>query len=571
MAAYTLPPMNLSNQVRAAIVLSSFALVFIGLTVNSYVRESATWDEPQHLTTGYVALTRGDYRIDPEHPPLLRLWAALPLLPLRDIRLDTRAIDTAPPAAWVGLGQFVFCHDFLYRQNEADRLLYRARFMIVLLGVLLGVLVFCWARDWFGFWPATLALALYTLEPNILAHARLVTTDLGLTCFAFGALYFLWRVTRRLNIGNAAGFIGFFTLAQVSKFSALVFWPVVLVLLAVWGANTRRWQAAVGLSIALLTASWLTIWAAYGFRYAPSAHPQWLFRFDTHSRSSIAVKLAGWADERRLLPNAYLQGFIHGQFKAQSRGAFFAGRYSTEGWWYYFPAALALKTPLCLLLLGMTGLIWGIVQRRGFLANDLFLLLPAAVYLAVAMTAKLNIGVRHVLILTPVLVLFAAQAGSELRGGSRAWLWWPLAGLLLFEFYRVSPHYLAFFNSLTGGPSQGYRYLVDSNLDWGQDLKGLKRWMDANQVAHINLCYFGTADPAYYGITCTHLPGAPFFAEAQAGPPRLPGYVAVSATQLQGAYFAEPWRSFYGKLLAHKPVAVIGHSIFIYWQETKWW
>ena len=136
---------------------------------------------------------------------------------------------------------------------------------------------------------------------------------------------------------------------------------------------------------------------------------------------------------------------------------------------------------------------------------------------------------------------------------------------------RVYPHYLAFFNRFVGGPRHGQEYLVDSSLDWGQDLKGLKRWMDKNNVQHINLSYFGTADPGYYKINCTHLPGAPFFAEQFVKGPELPGYVAVSATNLRGVYFDERWRDFYKPLLEMEPVAVIGYSIYVYRVERPWW
>lgn len=569
--------MKLTERTRTVSTLAGFVVLFIALTVGSYVRESATWDEPQHLTTGYVALTRGDYRIDPEHPPLLRLWAAAPLLALRDIKLDTRAIDAAAPVEWVGSGQFFFCHDFLYRQNDADRLLYRARFMIVLLGVLLGALVFCWAQEWFGYGPAMLALALYTLEPNILAHARLVTTDFGATCFMFGSLYFLWRTTRQFNALNLAGVAVFFALAQVSKFSAILLWPVVAVLLAVWGARSRRWFMALATGGLLIAATWLAIWAVYGFRYAPSPNPNWIYRFDAdpslQARLPTLAKAGGWVDRHRLLPNAYTQGFLLGQAKAQQRSAFFAGHYSNDGWWYYFPAAWLIKTPVALLACGLMGLVVCAVHPRLHWQCALFLILPAAFFLGAAMTARLNIGVRHVLVLYPLVILLAANGGRELGGGWPIFWLAPLvlfAPLHLFEFGRCAPHYLAFFNSEVGGPSHGYRYLVDSNLDWGQDLKGLKRWMDANQVTHINLCYFGTADPAYYGIECTQLPGSPFFVESPSAP-QLPGYVAVSVTQLQGVYLPEPWRSFYRKLQQQTPVAVIGYSIFVYRIDRPWW
>jgi len=210
---------------RTTIVLCVFAVVFSVLTVGSYTQKSATVDEPQHLTAGYTALRLCDYRLDPEHPPFLRLWAALPLLAMPDVQLDTNAVSWQTGQGWD------FSHHFLYEINDADHLLYRARFMIVVLGMVLGVLVFSWAQELFGFWTAAMVLALYCLEPNILAHSGLVTTDLGVTCFIFGALYFLWRLTRMLNFGNAVGLLVFFALAQVSKFSGLVLGPIVVLLL----------------------------------------------------------------------------------------------------------------------------------------------------------------------------------------------------------------------------------------------------------------------------------------------------------------------------------------------------
>src|SRR5688572_22506999 len=170
--------------------LLAFTAAFVALELNAYTRKSATWDEPMHLTSGYAALAAHDHRLDPSHPPLVRMWAALPLLFTDHAPLDTRTVDHARGLEWLQ-GAYGFAHRFLYVDNDADRLLYRARFMIVLLGVVLGILLFCWVREWVGFAPAAVALALYAMEPNIAAHAALVTTDLGVTCFMFGAVYFL--------------------------------------------------------------------------------------------------------------------------------------------------------------------------------------------------------------------------------------------------------------------------------------------------------------------------------------------------------------------------------------------
>lgn len=568
-------------QMRTAAALILFAVVFSILAVSSYTRESATWDEPQHLTAGYAQLKFGDYRLDPEHPPFVRMWAALPLLAMPGIQFDRDAIRIDDNMRWLFADQFSFCHQFLYRTNDADRLLYAGRFMIVLLGVLLGVLLFCWARELFGFWPAVVVLGLYLTEPNLLAHTRLVTTDFGLTCFAFGTVYFLWRATRNLSFGNMTGLVVFFALAQVSKFSAILLGPVVVALLVVHVCRRDSWPALSGVAnkalaaatlvITLAVTSYGAIWAVYGFRYAPAPGGPDQARFTTSSfaqeRSPRLGAVVEWIDGKHLLPNAYSQGFLLGQAKAQKRSAFFAGEYSTEGWWYFFPAAFLIKTPVALILLLLVGLVLCAIRWRTLLSDEVYILLPIAVFLGAAMVAKLNIGLRHVLPIYPFVVLLAGKAVAECLQSKRKVISVALVAVCLFQVVEttlVFPNYLAFFNQLVGGARNGHKYLVDSNLDWGQDLKGLKRWMDRNGVQHINLSYFGTADPAYYGIDCTHLPGAPFFAQHLVANLRLPGYVAVSVTNLRGVYFPEGSREFYKPLLERKPEAVIGYSIYVY-------
>jgi hypothetical protein len=587
---------------RTALVLVVFAVVFATLSVGSYTQKSATWDEPQHLVRGCLGW-RGDHRMDPEHPPLLRLWAALPAAFNKDLRLDTAVIDRISPADWVGLRQFEYAQDSLYRQNDADRWLYRGRFMIVLLGVLLGVLVFSWANEWLGFWPAVAALTLYCFEPNLVAHASLVTTDFGAACFMFGALYFLWRFSRcearavsapqrskpaagkgAASIGqtggralNAGAAIFFFALAMASKFTAVLLAPVVVALLAIdsWRKPNRGRAFAVsaGIVAGMFAAAWVTLWAVYGFRYAPSANPDWLFHFERGSpfgnRFPAFARLAVWADQHRLLPNACAQGFLLGQIKAQTRGAYLFGELSKTGWWYYFPVAFLIKTPVAFLAFVAGGLALVVARGRRFLETPVYLLLPVIVIVGVAMTQRLNIGLRHILPVYPLLLMVGAAAVEGLLRRGRRFI--AVAGLVLMagEFAVVYPSPLAFFNALVGGPAHGDECLVDSNLDWGQDLKGLKRWMDAHGVSHINLCYFGTAEPAYYGMNCTQLPGSGILASGS--PPQLPGLVAISVTNLRGVYYPEPLREFYRPLLSMRPVARIGYSIFVYRVDRPWW
>ena len=280
-------------------------------------------------------------------------------------------------------------------------------------------------------------------------------------------------------------------------------------------------------------------------------------------------------DEHHLLPNAYSEGFLLGQIKAQKRSGFLAGSYRTDGWWWFFPFAFLIKTPISVIVLFAAGGVLALNRWWRFVDNDaMYVMLPPAVFLAAAMLAKLNIGLRHILPIYPFALLLGGYAIAKLCAERPKPFRPALAALGLLaivEFALVCPHYLAFFNQLVGGPSHGHEYLVDSNIDWGQDLKGLKQWMNQHDVHHINLSYFGSADADYYGINCTYLPGGPFFDDKRVSRPSLPGFVAVSVTNLRGVYFAESARGMYQPLLDMQPAAVIGYSIYVYWIDQPWW
>jgi 4-amino-4-deoxy-L-arabinose transferase-like glycosyltransferase len=557
-------------------VLVCFALVFTLLEAAAFTRLSATWDEPIHLTAGYFALAHADHRVDPSHPPFLRMWAALPLLVMGPAGADTTVIDRTPVNTWFSEA-YTFAHRFLYRLNDADRLLFAARSMIVFWGIALGLLLFFWAYEWLGLLPAIVALALYSMEPNLSAHASLVTTDLGVTCFVFGTAYFLWRTCRRFTAANLAGLAASVALASVSKFSAVLLAPIVVLLLAIAvGTSGMKARRAAAILALLAVTTYVAIWAVYGFRYAPSASDGWLVRIqDTAfaSRSPGLTQVLAWIDSHHLLPNAFTQGFLFSQLPLARWPAFLFGHISAGGWWYYFPAALLLKTPLALLVLVLFGaglLLWRRPRLLG--SSVVFVAVPALAYLGVAMASGVNMGVRHILPIYPFMLLLAAVAARELLDSRRRVARTTLAILMVLsaaEVARAHLRPLTFFNTVAGGPANGFRHLADSNLAWGSNLKALKGWMEEKGIAHVNLAYFGTADPAYYGIDCTYLPGSPSFALDLIAKPRLPGYVAISGTVLSGVYLEPRWRLFYSAFWTLEPAAVIGNSMRVYWVD-RW-
>jgi hypothetical protein len=484
--------------------------------------------------------------------------------------------DGIPTRRWLG-DAYRFAHRFLYVDNDADRILYLARFMPVVLGVVLGILIFLWTREWLGFTPAVIALACYTFEPNLLAHASLVTTDFGVTCFIFGTIYFAWLTCRRFSVWPVTGLLVCFSLALVSKFSAVMLVPVVPALLALAVARGHMGpRRALTIIAALAAVSFAVVWASYGFSYLPAKSASSAMNFYdlavTNGDRMIAAVLQ-WFDTHHLLPNGYTQGFLYSYTSTQRLPAFLYGSYSNEGWWYYFPMAFVLKTPTVLILLVVAGLVIACWQRPDIQRQVVvFILLPVMVFFGIAMWTGINIGLRHILPVYPFLILLAALGARELKRISRVPRTAVIAAAAMLwasEYATAYPYALTFFNFPAGGPEGGYRHLADSNLGWGQGLKPLKSWMDQNRVTHVNLAYFGQADPMYYGIDCTHLPGAPSFATQSIARPRLPGYVAISATTLTGVYAPAPWRLFYTAFRDLPPVAVIGNSIRVYWIE-RW-
>jgi hypothetical protein len=293
-----------------------------------------------------------------------------------------------------------------------------------------------------------------------------------------------------------------------------------------------------------------------------------------HERPSSPLVFEGalLAQRLGLLPDAYLYGVLRFARHSERRRAFLLGEQSDEGWWYYFPVTLALKTPLPLLLLAGAAAALGLFDWRRH-ARDAWLWLPPIAYLALSMSRSLNIGHRHLLPLVPFVLLGAARAFVALwrrgrpaaRGALVLLLVWYGASVL-----RVHPHYLAYFNELVR-PDEGHRFLVDSNLDWGQDLPGLKAYMDRNGIAKLKLSYFGTAEPRFYGIQCERLPGYP--------PPPDPvgavepgDVVAVSATNLEGVYLSDDPDALrlMRRLKRQTPLATIGYSILVYRAEFSW-
>ena len=561
-------------------LLAAGLALHAGLSVASMRRWSATFDEGAHLPAGYTYLALGDHRLNPEQPPLVKLLAAAPLLALRPV-LKT------DDEAWTTARQWEFGRRFLYRWNDADRLLFWGRLPVVALACALAAAVFFWSRRLFGPPAGALALLLCVLSPDVLAHGHLVTTDLGLSLFFFLSVVAFERLSERATRGGLllAGLA--LGAAFATKFSAPILLPVLVALAVVvvvarepmvsvlsGRARTiesraaRATHAAAMLAVAGLIA-FVGLWASYGFRGALSPDPA----VRAAGRAPLAAPGLGTfaasaarAADLGLLPEDYVRGLLFVLEHSEARSTFLLGQLSDHPSPYFFPVAFALKTPLPLVVLLVLA---AFATPRLSWRTAAFLWVPVVLYLAFTFTRGLQIGHRHLLPIYPFLFVAAGRAAA-LAGRARvvvlALAAWYAVGTL-----AVHPYYLAYFNELAGGPRNGYKRLVDSSLDWGQDLKGLRAWMDARGVARIKLSYFGSADPSYYGIDADALPGYSAPHPVRVTREVRPGdLVAVSATNLQGVYLDPEDRPLMERFRRSTPIDQVGYSILIYRADFAW-
>ncbi|MBI3449958.1 MAG: hypothetical protein HY049_13710 [Acidobacteria bacterium] len=546
-----------SRRSHALAVAALLALFAVAAFLSSR-EDSATFDETAHIAAGYSALDARDFRLNPEHPPLAKVWCAIPLLFDRELAADYASASwrgTPDPRGApyrTGADQWTFGFELMngrgdtpHRRDPA-RVLVPARSMMIALGVALGLIVYAWSRDLWGPAAGLLSLFIFTLSPPLLAHARLVTTDLPAALGFTSTLWLLWRYTQRPGPGRGLLFAAAVAISQIAKFSLLILWPIAACMTIAWifaappGDGGRRARAlrATGLFAAALALAFAAIWAAYGFRFAAAADPE--YRLDWADAENGLLRppgLAGAASDRRLLPEAYLYGLHAFLGTTEKRVGYLNGAVSVDGWWYYFPEAFLLKTPPAfLLLLGALGAT-AILTRRLRSPKLWALGAPVAVYSGMAMNSAVDIGHRHLLPIYPILIVAAgAAAPLAVTAGRRRALAAFLGGTIV-SFVAATPGYLSYFNVLAGGPRGGWRYLLDSNIDWGQDLARLKTAMDAHGIQEVYLAYFGTADPASYGIRF-HKVRFPYDFYPDLAPTRPgPGqYLAVSLNVLSGLY-----------------------------------
>ncbi len=612
---------------------AALLLVMLLLLLGSSWADAFIYDEPPHITAGYAYLRFRDARLNPDNPPLLKMWAAVPLLPLTlQFPLAALARQADPYEQWNTAQRFLY-----ESGNEPHRIARLARLRPISVTLELGLALFCWTRVLAGGTAALLALVCYTWSPTILAHGRYVTMDvsaaLGVALAGLALSRFLQCPSLRAALVSGLTL----ALALLLKSSAVLLVPLIVALTLLWlGLDRRRMVSYLrGVVIIGSTAALLVLlpylWTTGHYPAAQQVRDTYMLLSDyadgplgrpeqataeedlarlQHDRTRdlracarllaeqrlprltrCAAELAIFLADKPIVRGwgAYLAGLVYNHWVARNGTiAYFRGEVSGSGWWSYFPVVYAIKEPLPFHLL--SGLALGLALTRAWSgawglralitwlrshAADTVMFGWLALYWSVALSSSLNIGIRHILPVFPFTILLVARELSRWLTRCPRPGWRPLTsrgaklmvliGLFVWQgvsVVRVYPAFLAYFNEAVGGPAGGAQYVVDSNLDWGQDVRRLRAFIDAQGLDSIAVDYFGTSSPR-------HELGAPFVPWGSALGP-YPGWLAVSASILyeaQGRWDPALWHraeDAYAWLQGKRPVTTIGYSIVVF-------
>jgi 4-amino-4-deoxy-L-arabinose transferase-like glycosyltransferase len=567
--------------IRRCLPWSAVALVLgatLALLWAPMRHETATSDETVFLGAGYSYWQGHRYYLNAEHPPLMQLWSAAPLLCLdvqvprnSDVFFDGTSFASVA-LTWDYLEEprekLVPAPDLFYHYpaveaqlygrtlvyaglNNADKLLFWGRFMQALVMLATGLVVFLWARSLSNLTGGLLALAAWCFNPLALAYGHLILTDPGIALMLPLAV---WMFTQFLEspgprTASMAGLA--FGGALLTKYTAIILIPIcgLLAVAAGWrlqhstrGGSGRTLWGNLCLVVAV---AWGTVLLLYIPHWAP---PPFLPAEHAHH-----FRVPTWFTRLRwlLIPRDFFKGFtIMMLHVVNGHKAYLLGQWSEKGWWYYYPVAILVKTPVALLLLLGSTILMALRRWRHWRLAEAAPLTAAAVYLACAFTSKSDIGIRHILPIYPLLAVVAGIEYARARLSIRLVGWFLAAWLVVVAFVARSD-YIAYFNELVGGPANGQSYLVDSNFDWGQNGKLLKEWVETNHVAQIYLDYFGT------GMAIEHLHIPNQRVKAAAARKLTHGYLVVSASYLVSPDY--DWLR-----ASHKPVARIGNTLFVY-------
>ncbi len=610
---------------KLGIKTSVFAVAIITaavvLAVTSVWNDSIIVDEVPHIGAGYSYLVKQDMRLNPEHPPLAKDLAAIPLL---FVNLKQDVFNSEFWQTDIN-GQWNFGRRLIYNSgsprlssgeagNDADLIKHLVKLPMLLFFILSAILIFKWARKLYGDTGAITALILFSFSPTVIAHSRFVTTDMPALFGVLLATYYFISYQKEPDHKKLLIAALTFGVALLLKFSTFLLVPYFIIFAITYGfvknprpadqnapwffSKVKNSTKALAQSIAVFIIGFiLIVWPVYYFHTYnyPIERQQ---RDTTQLLSSYGNRTFAdpvvWASGKPVIRAAAQYGLgllMVNQRAVGGNTTYFLGEVSRFGWHKYFPIVYFIKEPLAwwglvlITLLAISTQVKSLklkVKSAGDWIRNHFdefaMLLWLLIYWGVSINSTLNIGVRHLLPTFPFTIILVSGQISKIgqrakEQGKKLIIIYNLSiiillGWFVYENLRVFPYYLTYFNQTVGGPSGGYKYVVDSNVDWGQDLVRFSNWVKENNIPKIEFDYFGWADPSYYLKerylwlnSSKYTDANDFRARNQSN-----GWLAISATFLQGSQGPEdmPNKVNYLWLNSYQPLTVIGNSIFVY-------
>jgi dolichyl-phosphate-mannose-protein mannosyltransferase len=560
-------------------LLAGMLLAFLAVSLLLLSRKGLFIDDSMHMPAGYSYLLTHDYRLNQEHPPLIKLlsglgvWELHPQFPFESPGWQQAATPADPEDGMVKIEEAFF--DMNAKQFE--QIAFYGRLPMVVIPLLLMIAVWWFTRQLFGPAAALIAVFLIATEPNIIGNSIVVQNDvasaLALVLFVIALKRFVTdgSVRNALVLGGALG------LALVTKYSLVILVPVAFASVIVWAIRRRRASAIVPSLLVFLTAYVILI-AFYAFHVdridanEGSRVASWFYL--TGSSGEVFKRFLMWLPP--LLPRYFVYGIdMVVQDSREGRPAFLLGQVSETGWWYYFPVAFVLKTTIPFVLVSIGGFVWSVFQmisqRRYVL---LYAVLPAVLYLGLTMTSHLDIGVRHLLPMFPLVAIngagfIASVIGFGLKRSrvlavSLAFLvLTPCLVIAIFTF----PNYLTYFSPLAGGAARGWQTLSDSNVETGQEVKPLAAYLKAHGQDRVTGIMVGGEFLKFYGIQLNDFPGWDADADDDSDEQTEPidtEYIAIGAWYLSEVDLSDEQKQIIDVYRKQKPEAMVGNSIFVF-------
>lgn len=565
-------------------ILRPFGILFLLFIISanlvisllSAAQNSITMDEVVYLSVGHLIVQRGLFYINPEQPLFPKVISAV----------FSSRLNPKMPESGVYVSQF-----WKLNREIVHKLTLWGRVPIIILGPILIWLCYLFASRLYGARAGLFAAFFVAFEPSLVAHQQMITGDYPFAVFVLASLFLFLELYEKFRISGLFAFGFLVALAFASKFTAVLLVPYFvlgLIFLSATPTRPRYKNSDIFPKLAIVQSKLLygtlmllasavvagfTIWTLYNFRVGRPA--------DSITRgTSISIQRKieeGDKTTKALLPWLYKKWpapeYVLGLFKiiirAEGHPAYFFGKISDIGWPSYYPFAFLVKTSIPLLILFFVSAIIAIINFRKLDKREIWLWICWLIGMAFFVNSKVDLGVRYILFLYPIaIVLFSKLASEKYFAKQAVRLAISISAIwLIIANVRTFPNYISYFNEFIGGPKNGWRYLADSNLDWGQGLIQLRQLLDKHpEITNLQCSYFGAINPEYYGIKCDYL-YSPFYVrelEYDFYPRCEPttGWLAISVNNYLGIYFDNP--DCYKWLKNYAPLYRVGNSIWVY-------